>query len=168
MKSPYEYLYSSVLRKRQTYINLKNYSLIARSLSLFDFKSLLFLVWVEGGHRSLWNTTWGKSLVNPPNTVPPFHPPPPQWQHRCRVETSMMVIFGCTKPKMTSLPWTWPSYPTVDLSSMDLPKPLLILLMLSDSTTSQANKFQMCTKYYFILLDCLLQFHASKSVSEHG
>jgi hypothetical protein len=63
--------------------------------------------------------------------------------------------------QVRSMPQTWPSYPTVYLSSMDLPKPLLILFIFSDSMTSQAKKFQMCTKYYFILCNLQLPFPIS-------
>lgn len=58
--------------------------------------------------------------------------------------------------EMRGMTQTWPSYPTAYLSFVDLSKPLLILFMLSASTTSQTNKFQMCTKYYFILFDLQL------------
>jgi len=163
MKSPCAYLYLFILRKHQTYINFKSYSLIARSLSQFRFKSALFPVHVEediAAHKML---PGGKPLVNLPTLCPTV----PASDSSVQVGNSV-VILGSAKPKMTSLRWTWPSNPTADLSSMDLPKPLLILFMLPVSTTSQANKFQMWTKYYFILLNYLLQLHASNSVSGCG
>lgn len=93
----------------------------------------------------------GKSLGNPPNALSPL--------------VTAEVLGGDfdedlllhQAQEMRSMPPTWSSYPTAYLSFVDLSKPSLILFMLSASTTSQTNKFQMCTKYYFILFDLQLR-----------
>ena len=79
MKSPCAYLYLFILRKHQTYINFKSYSLIARSLSQFRFKSALFPVHIEGRHSSSQNAAWGQTSGEPAYPVPHS---PRQWQLR--------------------------------------------------------------------------------------